>query len=175
MRFCFVFFLLFSIPAFSQSDSNLVKNAATADTVKELPENLKESFAKILKAPTESDSTASSTEDPELDMGVLIVNETRTRFGADFFENFYKLVSQANPNQSATVLVREEPFRMRMTRLLIKVNDVEVVQTLLRPGNSEAMEELIQNAANRVNYYIANYREVQQSLNGDDLTGSGIY
>lgn len=144
------------------------------DSIVPLPEKLQKAFEAILE-----DSVTVSAEEYEasqgLDMGLMIVNETRTRNGAEFYDAFYQELTLSGDLGSANVFVKEEPFRTRMTRLIIHVNDVEVVQTILRPNSGEYMEELIKSSVQRVTYYVNNYKEVQESLNGDDLSGSGLF
>ena len=143
------------------------------DTASQLPPSLQKSFEAILE--DAGAQVGNEKEDPNIDLGLIIVDETRTRNGAEFYHSFYQQLTLDGELPSATVLVKEEPFRTRMTRLLIKVNDVDVVQTILRPNGGEQEEELIESSVARVKYYINNYAEVQESLNGDDLSGSGIH
>lgn len=146
----------------------------TEDSVLALPPALRNSLQNIIED-VDSGYSGGPTEDPSLNLGVMVVNETRTRIGAEFYDMFYQSLNIPPGQETATVIVTEEPFRARMTRLNITVNDVDVVQTILRPNTGDYLEELVNNSVQRVSYYVQNFKEVQESLNGEDLSGSGIF
>lgn len=179
MKFLGILFMLIPFALAGQNGlSGTVQNTdpdssnVASDSIMSLPKNLREKFEEIIK---DTATAATSEEDPDLDLGLMIVNETRTRFGSEFYDNFYQDLSLEENIGSATVVVREEPFRARTTRLIIKVDGSEVVQTILRPNSGEYLEQLVSACVERVKNHIISSQEVQESLGGDDLSGSGIY
>lgn len=156
--------LTFSLRAQDKSQST--------DSTSSLPPSIRKVFQEIIE---DSLATANASPTTSVDFGLMVMNETRTRFGSSFYDDFYQQLSLQSNLGSATVVVKEEPFRGTTTRLIITVNESEVVQGILRPNGGEYIESLISNSVQRVSYYINNYQEVQESLDGEDLSGSGIY
>src|SRR5690606_19564779 len=76
------------------------------DSIVALPEKLQKAFEAILE-----DSVTVSPEEYEasqgIDMGLMIVNETRTRYGAEFYDSFYQELTMTPDLGSANVFVKE--------------------------------------------------------------------
>lgn len=159
--------LIFSGPLKAQAEQDsLAKNESKA-----LPPELENRLSNIL----EKKSAAPKDKDPELDLGVLVINQTTTRVGNEFYQLLSQQVMLKGLAGTANVFIKEEPFRARLTRLIIHVNDTKVVESVLRPNSREYTNQLVEQSLQRISYYVENYEEVQKALGGEDLSGSGIY
>jgi hypothetical protein len=72
----------------------------------------------------------------------LIVDETITRIGRDFYEEFYRLWQRPPDAVNFTVVVGEQPMPSMGTRIIVRVNDEIAFQGQLQPR-----AEMIESAA----------------------------
>jgi hypothetical protein len=70
----------------------------------------------------------------------LVVDETITRIGRDFYAEFYRLWQRPPGSLNYTVVVEEQPMPGMGTRILVRVNDELAFQTQLQP-RLEMIEE----------------------------------
>lgn len=118
-------------------------------------------------------------EDPEadpvaLEIDGLIVDETVSRAGRNFYQIFYNLW-QPPPNASNfSILISEKPARGMGTIIIVEVNDNRVIETPLQP-RYDIVEAIAEQAVRSIYNYLLNYEQIQRQLSGDDLSGSGIF
>ena len=84
----------------------------------------------------------------------LVVDETQTKLGRDFYTEFYAFWQAPEGAMNYTILVQEQPIPNVGTRILVRVNDEIAFQTQIQPR-----QEMIENAA-RQGVYLT-YRLVQ--------------
>lgn len=80
-------------------------------------------------------------DDAGLEIDGLIVDETRTRMGSDFYDLFYTNWEAPPEARNFTIIIMEQPAPQMGTRMTLKVNDQEVAQFMLQP-RYEIIEEL---------------------------------
>jgi curli production assembly/transport component CsgE len=80
-------------------------------------------------------------DDAGLEIDGLIVDETRTRMGSDFYDLFYTNWEAPPEARNFTIVIMEQPAPQMGTRMTLKVNDQEVAQFMLQP-RYEIIEEL---------------------------------
>lgn len=149
-----------------QSDS---VSTAGADSVLQASEELRQ----LLKAALDESEKATEQE-IGLEIDGLIVDETRTKAGQDFYDHFYSNW-EAPPNaRNFSVKIKEEPFRLRTTQVIVKINDNEVFQAMLQP-RKDYIEAVADYAISRSQQFLANYEEIMEQLGGEDQLGTGIY
>jgi hypothetical protein len=118
----------------------------------------------------------------------LVLDNTRTKLGRDFYESFYQqwaslpVVVQGDSAQKAdealenlfTIMIDESPTPGLASLVSITINDLLVWQQVVQPrlGNTEALAE---NAVGLLREYVVNYQEIQRQLGSEDQMGSGIY
>ncbi len=135
-------------------------------------ENKTSLFLKKLVEDIEGEKKNATAVDLEIDG--LIVDETVTKSGRDFYQIFYS-IWEAPPNASNfTIRISEKPARGIATVVMIDVNDDRVIETPLQP-RYDIIEAIAQQAARSIYNYLLNYEQIQQQLSGDDLSGSGIF
>jgi len=71
--------------------------------------------------------------DEGVSIGGLVINETRTTIGRDFYSVFYSGWQAPNGAKNVTIRVREQPTPNLGTRLLVEVEGTTVFRATLRP------------------------------------------
>jgi len=112
----------------------------------------------------------------DLEVSGLIMDETRTKIGRDFYDAF---VSDWNArpqiNSYYSIVIEEKPVRGSVSQISIKVNETEVMRSFVQLRNSE-IEEMANRAVYRVQKYLANEDEMRNRLlEESDQMGSGIF
>lgn len=129
-------------------------------------------FLKKLVEDIEAERSGALATDLEIDG--LIVDETVTKAGRDFYQLFYSQW-EAPPNaRNFTIRISEKPSIGIATVVLVDINDSRVIETPLQP-RYDIIESIAQQAARSIYDYLLNYEQIQQELSGEDLSGSGIY
>jgi hypothetical protein len=70
----------------------------------------------------------------------LVVDETRTTIGRDFYDTFYEAWTTPEGSVNYTVVVEEQPVPGRGTRVLVRLNDEIAFDTRLQPGYDRIRE-----------------------------------
>jgi curli production assembly/transport component CsgE len=110
----------------------------------------------------------------DLEIDEILVNETLSKPGNDFFDMFYNAFVWPDVPGDYIVTISERPFRLTTTLVEIRVNDLEVFSNFLQPRSS-FLEELVNYATEVTRQYIINYNAIIQELGGEDMGGTGIY
>ncbi|WP_159520876.1 CsgE family curli-type amyloid fiber assembly protein [Sunxiuqinia indica] len=146
------------IPLLGEQDSTVVRTAPKA--LQELLDNL---------------TTKNNEEnDVEIEIDGLLVDDTKTKIGRDFYDMFYSNWEAPANAKNYTITVKEKPFRMTSTFIEISINDNLVFQSVLQPRQN-IVENLSQQAIVQTYNYLLNYEEIMKQLNGEDQAGTGIY
>ena len=125
-----------------------------------------------------------------LGTGVLLLDQTRTKNGRDFYEYVYQIWSAVQSDttlipanaftdigEELTVVIEEQPVPGGIgtsTVVSLAVNDVMIYQQFLQP-RQDVVEEMAQGASGALTQYIQNYQEFQKQLGSDDQQGNGIF
>lgn len=149
---------LFLLPFVPQKDSIKTKPA---------PEYLKKLVNQVIL------QSQKSTE-PEIEIDGLLVDDTKTKTGKDFYDLFYASWEAPSGAKNYTITITEKPFRLSSTLIVVSINDTPVYQSVLQP-RQDIVEGLSQDAISTTQSYLANYEEIMRQLNGDDMAGSGIF
>jgi curli production assembly/transport component CsgE len=118
----------------------------------------------------------SSTESAELDMEIdgLIMDETISKVGRDFFDMFYATWNAPKNAKNFTITIKEMVLPGLATQITILVNDEEVFKQRVQPRN-DIMEQMSNYAIYKTTRYLSNYERMKSQLDGDDQSGSGIF
>jgi len=119
----------------------------------------------------------------------LILDNSRTKAGRDFYEILYRQWNEAASDtvqarvfmsgidpDDFVIVVEELPFLSRGTTTVISVsvNDVPLYQQFLQP-RYDLIEEAATLAAELIKQYFTSYLEIQQQLQNQDLKGTGVF
>ena len=149
---------LFLFPFVHQKDS--IKT-------KPIPESLKKLVNQVIQQPQKS-------TEPEIEIDGLLVDDTKTKTGKDFYDFFYGSWEAPIGAKNYTITISEKPFRLSSTLIVVSINETPVYQSVLQP-RQDIIEGLSQDAISTTQSYLANYEEIMRQLNGDDMAGSGIF
>jgi curli production assembly/transport component CsgE len=171
-------FFLFVLQSKAQVDtvtqkvpSDTLINQLLKDTtgLKEAPEALKKLLDKITQ-----EEEAKMSREPELEIDGLIIEETLTKSGNDFYDFFYRDWEPPAEARNYTIYIVERPFRLNMTMIEISINDNTVIQAFMQP-RLEFVENLAAETVVTLRNYLQNYEQIKRDLEGDDRSGSGIF
>ncbi len=110
----------------------------------------------------------------DIEVEGLIVDQTQTKVGHDFYDLFYSNWQQPENSGDYTIVIEEKPLPQLGTQVTIKINDNEIFQQILQP-RYDVIEATAQYGVEVTINYIQNYQVIQKQLAGDDLRGSGIF
>ncbi len=134
---------------------------------KPVPESLKKLFDQVVKQPA-------NTNDYEIEIDGLLVDDTKTKTGKEFYDLFYNGWEPPSGAKNYSITISEKPFRLTSTLIVVSINDTPVYQSVLQP-RQDIVEGLSVDAIMTTQSYLANYEEIMRQLNGDDMAGSGIF
>ena len=104
----------------------------------------------------------------------LLVDNTKTKGGKDFYDLFYASWEAPLNARNFTITINEKPYRLTTTFIVVMINENVVYEALLQP-RLDVIEYMTADAVQMARSYLINYEEINRELNGDDLSGSGIY
>ena len=123
--------------------------------------------------PLENEKDEMVTEE-ELTGSILIMDNTRTRAGHDFYELFYTAWEPLPSTDNLVISVEEYPFRALTTIIKIKLDDIEVFSQNIHP-QSRYLEAIAPMAAQIVRQRVEMLQALKRDLEEEDRKGSGIY
>lgn len=136
--------------------------------VRPVPESLKNILSEIVK----SKEPESNSTDVEIDG--LLIDETKTKTGRDFFDFFYTKWEAPVNAKNFSIYIKENPYRLNTTQIEVIINEIPVFQSFLQP-RSDLAENLADYAVERTKLYLLNYEDLMRQLDGEDKAGTGIY
>lgn len=167
--FCFLLLLFASVESVAQVQEDSLPVTDTA--AKKAPLILKK-IVEIMEDKIEKEKKKSSAQDMVIDG--LIIDETRTKMGRDFYDIFFSNWDAPEGARNFTLTIKELPGRATSSFISIEVNDQEILELPLQP-RYDVIEEMAQYAVARCYEYFANYEQIQKDLSSGDLSGTGIY
>ena len=147
--------------------TTLPTNKNVSTPTKTTPTHLKKVIEQVVHQTIKSN-------DIEIEIDGLLVDDTKTKSGKDFYDLFYAGWEAPPGTKNYTITVSEKPFRLTSTMIVVSINDDVVYQGILQP-RQDLIEGQSDEAISTTQSYLANYEEITKQLNGDDLAGSGIY
>lgn len=119
-------------------------------------------------------SESDKQRDPEMEIDGLIISETLTKIGVDFYDLFYQRW-RAPPSASGyEIRIEELPAPGFGTLIVVKVNENTVFQRVLQPrfDQLEASAELAVALTQR---HVKDQQRLNRQLYEEDQQGTGIY
>ncbi len=124
----------------------------------------------------ENPDQSQSEVDPLLDGG-LIIDETRTRLGRDFYDHFYTGWQTEAPPGIGDYFIRieEQPFRGLSTVIKVYLDDTVIFQQILQP-RANYIEDLVGFVVSRMQRAVKQLAELRKDFSEEgDQSGTGIY
>ncbi len=119
-------------------------------------------------------SDLATTLEARLEMNGLVIDETITKIGRDFYELFYTRWEAPPSAMGYTLYIKEQPQPGRGTRISVLLNDTELISQALQ-AREELLLAVATHAIKRAHYQIQHYEQMAQQLENKDQYGSGIY
>jgi curli production assembly/transport component CsgE len=138
-------------------------------TAEDTPDNIKDLLSIIAQAKEKKTSA-----DASLEIDGLLIDNTKTKTGTDFYEYFYRDWVAPPKARDYSIFITEKPYRLSTTMIEVYINETLVFQSFLQPRNA-VIEELAGQAVAQTGMYLQNYEEIVRQLDGDDRSGSGYY
>ncbi|MGM0945485.1 MAG: CsgE family curli-type amyloid fiber assembly protein [Bacteroidota bacterium] len=152
----------------SEAQVQKEKNDSTKQ-LKKTEQELKSLLEKIVKEEVKKVSS-----DAELEIDGLIVDETKTKVGRDFYDFFFRDWQAPEEASNYSIFIIEKPFRLNTTIIEIKINEITVFESFLQPRGDFVENLAVQSIAN-TQFYLQQYDELVRELGGEDTRGTGIY
>ena len=165
----FIFFLFSGVKAQVEVEPASVKKQNDTVPVQEAPDALK----LLLQSITEEETKKLKNE-VELEIDGLLLDETKTKSGRDFFDYFYRHWEAPPEARNYSILIKEKPFRLSTTMIEIFINETRIIQSFLQP-RAELIEILAAESIATTKMYLIRYEEIVKELDGYERSGSGIF
>ena len=104
----------------------------------------------------------------------LVVDETITKVGRDFYEVFYSKWEAPPSEMSYTIFIKELPLPGQGSQVTIYMDDTELFTQPVQP-RYDVIEAVAEYAVDLVSSYVINYESLSQQLGNEDQRGSGIF
>lgn len=162
----FLFVIMFIVLGFGQqTPSDSLRSADRDTTYREQP-------ADSIREPDSTKAVIEKSLDLEIDG--LVVDETQTKLGRDFYDIFYSRWEAPLRVTDYTIVISEKPLPRLGTQVSINVNETLVFQRFLQP-RYEAIEEFALQGIRIVLIYLHQYEQTKHDLESGDMQGSGIF
>ena len=117
---------------------------------------------------------AHSSEALITEINGLVIDETVTKAGRDFYEIFYSQWDAPPSEMSYTIFIKELPLLGRGSQVTIYMDETELFTQPLQP-RYDVIEAVAEYAVSLVTNYVNNYESISQQLGNEDQQGSGIF
>ena len=109
-----------------------------------------------------------------LEIDGLILDETRTKVGRDFYELFFNKWIPPTGAKDFLITIKELPSRGIGARVSIEVNNNVVLSRFLQP-RGDLVEEQALVSIRAIRRHLEQAENLKQSIDSADVSGSGIY
>ncbi|MFA8433444.1 MAG: CsgE family curli-type amyloid fiber assembly protein [Marinifilaceae bacterium] len=110
----------------------------------------------------------------QLEIDGLIVDQTITKVGKDFYDIFYTKWEAPKVAKNFTIVIKEMPLPGIGTQVSILINDDEVFKQRIQP-RYDIIEAMADYAIARASRFLTNYEAMKAQLGGEDQQGTGIF
>jgi len=97
----------------------------------------------------------------EIEIKGLVVENTKTKFGKDFYDAFYQLYLRKGTNYPFVVNINEKPFPGTGSLISVEVEDQNIIEFQTRP-DLEYLEKAAEYALERIENYNKNRKKVEK-------------
>jgi len=112
--------------------------------------------------------------DPEMEIDGLIISETLTKIGVDFYDLFYQRWAAPPSASGYEIRIEELPAPGFGTIIVVKVNETTIFQRVLQPRYDQ-LEASADLAVALTQRHVNDQQRLTQQLYEEDQQGTGIY
>jgi len=123
-------------------------------------------------AKSQTDSTTLKSDNIEIDG--LIIDQTITKIGHEFYENFYTLWEAPPEIKDYSIYIIEKVTMLSTSQVWINVDDMTIFQIILKP-RAEEIEEAVKTGLEITLQFLHQYEQDKKLLDDEDMVGSGIF
>ena len=174
-------FLLIPFLGFSQQNGSK-KPAKTIDQKtkaqkpasserKPAPPELQKMLQSVLKQNQEQEKEENSLG---YEIDGLLIDETLTKFGHDFYDIFYSGWEAPPKVNNYTIRIKEKPAVGRGFLITVQVNEETVIEQNLQPNYGQ-IEEIANYSVAYITEYLMNYENLKNQIDEDDQKGTGMF
>ena len=116
----------------------------------------------------------SSNEALITEINGLVVDETITKAGRDFYDLFYSQWEAPASETSYTIFIKELPLFGQGSQVMVYMDDTELFSQPVQP-RYDVIEAVAEYAVGVVTNYVTHYESISQQLSNEDQRGSGIF
>ncbi len=110
----------------------------------------------------------------EMEVDGLVMDETLTKVGRDFYDMFFSIWVAPENAKNYTISIKEMVLPGLATQILVLVNDAEVFKQRVQP-RYEVLEQMSQYANQMAMQYLNNYEKMNAQLEDEDQQGTGMF
>lgn len=162
-------YLLGVILLFTHSGSVFAQQSQKAKDSLRTLQILKDALNSVVES---SEKVESNILDMEIDG--LVMDETITKVGRDFYEIYYSVWNAPKNAKNYTITIKEMILPGLATQVTVLVNETEVFKQRVQP-RYDILEQMSKYAIQNTLRYLNNYEKMKSQLEGDDQSGSGIF
>lgn len=108
--------------------------------------------------------TTSKVKETSLMIEGLVVNETKTKLGSDFYDEFYSLYNQLPKKHSFIISISEMPYRGQTSIIQVKA-DQDLLNEFFSNPNEEYNKEQAALSLQRITQYAKSKESIKQEFN----------
>ena len=157
----------------AQQDTTSTMRDSKGNEVPPALRKIVEQYEKKVKSDTLIDQGNDPSE-RDFVLNNLVMDETLSKMGQDFYRFFNDNWNPPETDESFTIYINEMPSPGMGNMIQVKINYDEIFRQRISP-KQEYIKQLAQMAVRQSENYIANYEQIKQQLEGEDMQGTGIY
>ncbi|MDM8158236.1 CsgE family curli-type amyloid fiber assembly protein [Labilibaculum sp. K2S] len=119
-------------------------------------------------------NTAYENVGSEMEVDGLVMDETMTKVGRDFYDMFFSVWVAPQKAKNFTITIKEMVLPGLATQIIVLVNDNEVFKQRVQP-RYEVLEQMSQYANQMAVQYLNNYEKMNAQLEDEDQQGTGMF
>ena len=157
----------------AQQDTTSVPGDKSGNKLPPALREIVEQYESKVKSDTLMDQ-GKGLSDSEFVLNNLVMDETLSKMGHDFYRYFNDNWNPPETDQSFTIYINEMPSPGMGNMIQVKINYDEIFRQRISP-KQDYIEQLARFAVRQAENYIGNYEQIKRQLEGEDMEGTGIY
>jgi len=137
------------------------------DSLPEAPEQLQEMVEQLKKERNDEEISG-------LEIDGLLIDETLTKIGRDFYDIFYRQWSAPAAANNFSILIKEKPVPGLGTLITIEINDEEIFSRRI-PPRYDVVENFAKYAVYQAQQHLLEVARLEDQLENADQSGTGIF
>jgi len=143
--------------------------------LKNLPDQIQSIMEDYQKEKTQRNiSLKDEGESVSLELDGLIIDETISKIGHDFYKYYNDFWNPPEGVNDYTIYISEKLMPGMGNLVIVRIDEQKVFQNRIRPRDY-VIEKIAKYATNRSRKYLQQSQDIKQQLEEGDMSGTGIY